>query len=241
MSNYLDVAVGLTEAFISGIGKGSDWFKLVGTYVQSPLCWAISTGINRDLKTEDDICGKNIGISRIGSGSYVMPFVLAYQKEWKDEYKFTVLQNFKNLRDAVNLKEGVEPADAFMWEIFTTKKYYTNGEIKNIGRIYTPWPSWVITASTDVISSNSTELSAFLKSVQEGIEYFKEHQEEAAEWISSNLDYSIEDAKAWLETVTFSDDTSSVDPKVVKKTIDILKAANVLTDKADSLEYVVKV
>lgn len=180
-------------------------------------------------------------ITNFFSGSYVMPFVLAYQKGWTDEYKFNILQNFKNLRDAVNLKEGLEPTDAFMWEIFTTKKYYTSGEIKNIGRIYTPWPSWVISASTNAISSNAKDLAAFTKSVEEGIEYFKNHQDEAVEWISTNLDYSAEDARAWLETVTFRKDTSSVDPEVVEKTITILKSAKVLDNSADQAEYVVKV
>lgn len=170
-----------------------------------------------------------------------MPYVLAYQKGWTEEYTFNVLQNFQNLRDAVNLKSNFEPTDAFMWEIFTTKKYYTSGEIKNIGRIYTPWPSWVITASTDVISSQSKEVAAFLKSVQEGIQYFNTHHDEAVTWISTNLDYSAEDAKAWLETVTFRDDTSTVDPEVVSKTITILKSAKVLDEKADSVQYVVKV
>lgn len=170
-----------------------------------------------------------------------MPYVLAYQKGWTEDYKFNVLQNFKNLRDAVNLKEGFEPTDAFMWEIFTSKKYYTTGEIKNIGRIYTPWPSWVITASTDVISSQKEELAGFIKSVQEGIEYFKGHQDEAVEWISSNLDYSAEDAKAWLETVTFREGTATVDPEVVEKTLTILKSAKVLDEKADKAEYVIQV
>lgn len=169
-----------------------------------------------------------------------MPYVLAHQKGWTEDYKFEILQNFKNLRDSVNLKENIAPSDAFMWEIFTTKKYYTNGEIKNIGQIYTPWPSWVITASTDVIGTQSAELSGFIQSVQEGIDYFNKNHDEAVKWISSNLDYSPEDARAWIDTVTFAKNTLVVDADVVKKTISILKSANVLTDDADTAEYVVK-
>lgn len=170
-----------------------------------------------------------------------MPYVLAYQNGWTEDYKFEVLQTFKNLRDSVNHKEGVEPSDAFMWEVFTTKKYYTNGELKQIGQIYTPWPSWIITGSNEAIANQSEQLAGFLKSVQEGIEYFNTHHDEAVEWISSNLDYSAEDAKAWIQTVTFSKDTSIVEDEIIKKTITILKSAEVLTDKADSAEYYVKV
>ncbi|KAI8134633.1 hypothetical protein DUD61_001682 [Geotrichum candidum] len=238
----IDVAIGLTEAFVAGVGKGFDWYKLVGTYVQSPLCWAISTGINRsDITSEDDLEGKSIGISRIGSGSHVMSFVLATQKGWTKEFNFEIQDNFKNLRAGVNHEDGFKPTDAFMWEIFTTKKYYDNKEIKNIGRIYTPWPSWVITAGTDVIDTKKEALANFLKSINEGIAYFNAHHDEAVEHISTNLDYSAEDARAWLKTVTFVDDVTKVDPAVVQKTVSILKSAGVLTEAADSKEYVVSV
>lgn len=182
-----------------------------------------------------------------------MPYVLAYQKGWTEDYKFEVLQNFQNLRDSVNMKPvassdnttPLAPTDAFMWEIFTTKKYYTNNEIKNIGRIYTPWPSWVIAASTHAInqetSGQSHALSGFLKAVQQGIDYFESHQQEAVEWISSNLDYSAKDAEAWLETVKFRKGTRMVDDETVEETVKILKEAKVLGDEADKAVYVVKV
>lgn len=190
---------------------------------------------------ENDVEGKTIGISRIGSGSYVMPFVLATQKNWTKEFKFEIHDNFKNLRDGVNHTGTVTKSDAFMWEVFTTKKYYDSKEIKQIGQIYTPWPSWVVTASTDVIASKKETLAGFLASVNEGIEYFNGHHDEAVKYISDNLDYSAEDARAWLQTVTFVKDVSKVDPDVVNKTVDILKAAQVLTEQADTKEYAVSI
>lgn len=39
-SSEIDVAIGLTEGWIAGI-KGSaqaDWYKVVGKYVETPLC-----------------------------------------------------------------------------------------------------------------------------------------------------------------------------------------------------------
>jgi ABC-type nitrate/sulfonate/bicarbonate transport system substrate-binding protein len=125
----LDAAVGLTEGWIAALGNGADAFKLVGKYVDTPLCWAISTGGQRaDMASSDDLAGgkKKLGISRFGSGSYVMGYVLADQEGWLKEgeepFDWTVLDNFKNLRDAVNREhpEGKE-ADAFMWEHFTSK------------------------------------------------------------------------------------------------------------------------
>jgi ABC-type nitrate/sulfonate/bicarbonate transport system substrate-binding protein len=109
-SREIDVAIGLTEGFIAGLGKGQDWFRLVGSYVDTPLCWSISTGKDReDIKEVKDLKNGKIGVSRIGSGSYVMSYVLAQQEGWldglekgKDPFEFVVLNDFKNLRDGVN-------------------------------------------------------------------------------------------------------------------------------------------
>uniref|UniRef100_A0A060TBH9 ARAD1D31878p n=1 Tax=Blastobotrys adeninivorans TaxID=409370 RepID=A0A060TBH9_BLAAD len=237
----IDVAIGLTEAFVSGIGKGADHYKIVGTYVQSPLNWAISTGAKRDeIKSVDDIKGKTIGISRLGSGSNVMPFVLAKQQGWTDQFEFEIQDNFKNLRDGVNHTGSVKPTDAFMWEVFTTKKYYDSGEIKQIGNIYTPWPSWVITASSTFLTSSegAAALKGFFNAVNEGIAYFNSHHDEAVTHISTNLDYSAEDARAWLKTVQFVDNVAVVDKgTIVDKTVEILQSADVLDDSSANYAY----
>jgi len=34
----LDVAIALTEGLLAGIAKGHDAYKIIGTYVESPLC-----------------------------------------------------------------------------------------------------------------------------------------------------------------------------------------------------------
>ena len=67
-SNDLDIALGLTEGFVRALGNqpGHAEFQLVGTYVESPLCWAISTGARRDLDDVKHLNGKRIGVSRIG-------------------------------------------------------------------------------------------------------------------------------------------------------------------------------
>lgn len=67
-NNEIDIGIGLTEGWISALGKQKDVasFKLVGTYVETPLCWAISTGIDRKLSSVEALEGKKIGVSRIG-------------------------------------------------------------------------------------------------------------------------------------------------------------------------------
>lgn len=102
-SGELDVAIGLTEGWVAGLGKREikekeekenarlkqqkegaappaqdtaekkttkrhQW-KMVGTYVETPLCWAISTGAKREDLVEKGVPGLEggkIGISRFG-------------------------------------------------------------------------------------------------------------------------------------------------------------------------------
>lgn len=237
----VDIAVGLTEAFVADIAKGNDAYSVVATYVESPLCWAISTGAERaDITSAQGLAGKRIGVSRIGSGSYVMSYVLGLQQKFHAPYfaEFPVLHNFQNLRDSVNLKyvdEHGEKADsdAFMWEHFTSKKYYDSGEIKRIGEIYTPWPSWVVTVNQQVWETRTADVEKFLHSVRRGVAYFLQHPDEAVEHISTNLNYTAADAREWLKTVKFNEQIgeNSIDwARVVENTADVLRTAGVVPE-----------
>lgn len=233
----IDVGVGLTEGWVAAFGKAqaskdlsaSDvGFKVVGTYVETPLCWAISTGSKREISGVEELNGKKIGVSRIGSGSYVMGFVLADQQGWLNPnsssppFEVVPLNTFEKLREGVNNST----ADFFMWEHFTSKRYYDNGSIKRIGEIYTPWSSWKIVARTPLLST--PELQNFLESVNKGIRHFEANQEEAVKYISTELDYSEEDAREWLKTVRFAQDVRGVDKGVIEKTVEVLSKAGVL-------------
>lgn len=177
--------------------------------------------------------GSKIGISRIGSGSQVMGYVLADQQGWltpgASPYSdFVVLQNFANLRKAVN--DGT--ADFFMWEHFTSKRYYDSGEIRRVGEIYTPWSSWKIVASTALLPEQNPDkrLLDLFKKLDEGINYFSSHYDEAVKYISTELDYSEADAREWLSTVRFATKTEGVDLKVIQSCVNILRKAGVLVE-----------
>lgn len=238
----IDIAVGLTEAFVAGTAKGNTSYKTIGTYVDSPLCWAISTGAKRDeLLLAEQLAGKRIGVLRIGLGLYVMLFVLGLQRQFAPPFfaDFTINHTFKNLRDLVNLVDGVDGgvSDAFMWEYFTSKRYYDLGEIKQIGEIYTPWPLWVVTARLELVATQLDALKGFVEAVRQGVAYFELHQNEAAEYIYTHLDYSEEDARAWLKTVRFSSNPGLVDwDRVVTKTAEVLTTAGVLTDDKATID-----
>lgn len=154
-----------------------------------------------------------------------MGFVLADAQNWltaSGQLPFPVvpLQNFRNLRNAVD--DG--SADFFMWEHFTCKRYFDNGEIKKVGEIYTPWSSWKIAAR----NADDLRLQELFKKLNEGIQYFVKNPVEAVDYISSELDYSQDDAREWLKTVKFADNVKGVKYETVHKTIDILSKAGVI-------------
>ncbi|TPX08591.1 uncharacterized protein E0L32_009930 [Thyridium curvatum] len=232
----IDVGIGLTEGWVAGLGKedvqGDGGYRLVGTYVETPLCWAISTGTDRtDITSVESLKGGKIGVSRIGSGSYVMGFVLADQRGWltpgRAPYSDTVVLNtFANLRGAVNSGE----ADFFMWEHFTSKRYYDSGEIRRVGEIYTPWSSWKIVASTGLTGGGELDgrVETLLEKLDQGIRHFNENKEEAVRYISTELDYSAEDATEWLKTVRFPQTTKGVSASTIQGCVDVLRKAGVL-------------
>ena len=163
-----------------------------------------------------------------------MGYVLADKHGWlsdsKQPFEPIVLNTFDKLRAAVNSSE----ADFFMWEHFTSKKYYDNGEIKRIGEIYTPWSSWKIVAR----NPTDERIQPLSDAINKGIRHFNENQEEAVEYISTELDYSAEDARAWLKTVRFPNDVTGVDPEIVQKTVNILQKAGVIEETVGIKEMI---
>ena len=237
----LDVAFGLTEGFIADLGKtraaGDDaGYALVGTYVQSPLRWALSTGGTRDdITSVEGLKGTKVGVSRVGSGSYVMSFVLAEEKGWGQEaFEVVPLGKFEELRRGV--KEG--SADWFMWDHTTSSKFWGNGELKRIGEIYTPWPSWTIAARNRIPTD---ELEEVMQKVNQGVQYFQENVDQAIEHITGTMHYSEKDAREWLATVRFSEDVVGVDPAVVDRTAETLRKVGVLGEGSGGSEEMVAI
>ena len=156
-----------------------------------------------------------------------MAYVLADQQGWLSSsnpspFTFTPLQTFAALRDGVN----DSTADFFMWEHFTSKRYYDNGSIRRVGEIFTPWSSWKIVARDDIVGDE--RLAEYLPQIDQGIEHFEKNQGEAVEYISTQLDYSREDATEWLKTVKFAKGVKGVKREVVESTIGTLRKAGVL-------------
>lgn len=172
-----------------------------------------------------------------------MAYVLADQQNWlsstsdnsKKEDPFSIVPSgdFAALRRAV--RQQPTSADFFMWEHFTTKAYWDNGELKRIGEIYTPWPSWMIAAR----DPSDGAVGSLLEKLNEGVKHYLEQEEEAVNHITSTMEYSQEDAREWMGTVKFARDVSGVKTGVVDDVVKILRKAGVLDEKSGAGEEMV--
>jgi len=182
----------------------------------------------KDLKYKEiaELKGTNIGISRLGSGSHTMAYVMALQQGWSTEdLKFQVNNDIRGLIDSVN--DG--STSAFMWEWFTTKPYADTGEVRFIGSVPTPWPSWLIAASPTRTSPEFLDI--FLRTLTRYVGDFgsKEARVDASiEYIKEKFGYPEEDIKAWLKTVAYPEKCDAIPAPVIRDTLSILEQAGVV-------------
>ncbi|KAJ5365876.1 hypothetical protein N7517_008762 [Penicillium concentricum] len=267
--NEIDLAIGLTEGWVAGLaGKqqasqnsADGGYKVIGHWVDNPLRWAIVTGRNRDeINGVSDLKDKRVGVSRLGSGSHIMSFVLAQQQGWKPDSLTTVpLGPFGPLRDGVSGLDESKPdqaanpsAEFFMWEEFTTKPYFhptsekPNPPLKKIGEIFTPWPSWMIVASTAIFPhpEQDERLESLFRAFDRGIKDFEADTAQAVKLLGTGelgCNYIEEDATEWLKDVKFTNATRGVDDKIIGGVVDVLKVAGVIDSAMSNDEAIQRV
>jgi hypothetical protein len=142
----LDVAIILTEGIVKDINQGSS-ARILMPYVTSPLNWGVFTGANSSIKSADEINNFPIAISRFGSGSHLMSYVLA-----KKENITLKQEQFKIVNTLQQATQELQqnPNTFFLWEHFTTQPLVENGNFKQVGIIPTPWPCFVIAVANTV-------------------------------------------------------------------------------------------
>ncbi|KAH0833041.1 hypothetical protein J3R83DRAFT_12032 [Lanmaoa asiatica] len=227
-NDEIDIAIALTDPLIAGIAKGSNAYKLVGSYVTSPLRWYISPGSkDSSYKQISDLQGTTLGISRNGSGSQTMAYVIALQQGWPTEdLRFQINNDIRGLIDSVN--DG--STSAFMWEWFTTKPFADAGECRFIGEVPTPWPSWLIAAHPT--RTAPFDVREFLDTLSGHVRTFASPEHRAGPsvaFIQQTFGYPEEDVKAWLQAVAYPDDCAEIPAHVVTDTLAVLQKAGVVT------------
>lgn len=218
----LDIAVILTEGIVADIVKGNP-SKIVQLYVKSPLIWGIHTGKTAPFQNADDLEGKIYAISRYGSGSHIMTYVDANNRDWDpSQQKFLLVGNLQGGLEALQNRT----ADAFLWEKFMTKPYVDSGFVRRIGECITPWPCFVVAAHDEVLAAHPEAIRDIMQTIQQACKDFMRHPY-AAVMIGWRFNLAYRDAQTWYNQTEWAT-TNRISKKMLLNVLHTLKNVGVI-------------
>jgi len=197
----LDVACILTDGIVKDI-IGGNKSRILQVYVSSPLLWGVhAPGAIEADRTEQLEDGK-IAISRYGSGSHLMSYLLAKRHGWDPEdIQFELINTLDGAVEALSANK----AQLFLWERYMTQPIVDQGIFKRLETIATPWPSFVIAATENCIKEKEEALAKMLYIINTYTSDFK-HIPSIDRTIASHYDLQVGDVQQWLLRTEFSDD-----------------------------------
>jgi ABC-type nitrate/sulfonate/bicarbonate transport system substrate-binding protein len=220
----IDVAVLLTEGISRAILQGLD-AKILQVYVKSPLHWGIHVPFDdKSIQRTDELEGKTFAISREGSGSHLMAYVLADQKGWDiDKLRFNSVGDVYGGLWALQNNE----AQAFLWEKYTTNPYTEQEKCRYIDEVVTPWPCFVIAVRKEVAEQYEAELQTLLNVVNKKAKFVKEN-ENTPEILSWRYGLKLDDVTKWLSETEWNYEGAKFD-KDFDNVIDYLLKLKLIT------------
>lgn len=188
-----DVAIVLTESFLKDFEEGNP-SRIIGFHIKSPLIWGIHIPGSCPIEKLNQIENPKFLISRMGSGSHLMAFVLAQREGWNpDILEFKIVGNLDGALEAMI----PEIPDMFLWEKYTTKPWVDSGKFKRIGEVPSPWPCFVMVASEKALTEFGEVLFQLRDLVYKTSAEIQNDPKSPLE-IQMRYDLGLEDVKAWL-------------------------------------------
>ena len=207
----LQAATLLTEGFAAWRARrpagqpGS--LRLLGLFVASPLRWGVHTGGQATLAGVDDLQGRQFAISRQGSGSQLMAYVLAEAQGWPATTMHFV--EVGNLAGAVQALNGGE-ADGFLWERFMTAPLVAAGTLRRLGEVPTPWPAFVLATTEAAYAAHGPALEALLLQVRMHAQALAADTAALAATVATTYGLAPADAAAWAAAITWAAPTATL-------------------------------
>lgn len=197
----VDMAVLLTEGAVKHISDGGS-LKIVQGYVASPLLWGIHVAGSSAFSRIAELEHTKAAISRYGSGSHLMAYVLAKSQGWDPKrLTFEVVNTMDGAARALN--EGL--ADFFMWEHFTTKPLVNQGVFRRLGDCPTPWPCFVVAISEQALKEHRSALRHILEVINVYTEDFKRIPS-IDRTLANRYGLTLEDIQMWLGMTKWTQD-----------------------------------
>lgn len=219
----LDIAVLLTEGITRAILKGLE-AKIIAVYVQSPLCWGVHVANNNAAQGVNDLDGSVFAISREGSGSHLMSYVLAQREGWEpSSLSFNVVGDIYGGLWALNHGE----AEGFLWEKYTTQPFVDQGKLKRIAEVYTPWPCFVIALRNEVLATDKDLLGSIIQIIQKRAHELK-NAADASEVFAWRYGLQNTQVEAWLAQTEWANHLE-IDQRDLQKTVATLQELSLIT------------
>ena len=230
-NDEVDIAILLTEGILTDIIKGNP-SKIVSGYVKTALTWGIHTQEKNSL-IHENIFNRKFAVSRLGSGSHLMPMVDALMRNQQIENEQFI--EIGNLDGAIQSLKN-EETEVFYWEKFTTKPFLKKGHMKRIDDFVSPWPCFLIAARNKFILSNSDLLSTTLKVIQSASAKFMKLKN-APNIVNERHNIELKDAERWFHSTEWAVD-GWVSNKMLEGVHYILKESGIVSQDS-SIEDVI--
>jgi sulfonate transport system substrate-binding protein len=221
----IDIAVLLTEGITKAILQGLD-VKILQVYVISPLHWGIHVPYKSAIRQESDLENQTFAISREGSGSHLMAYVMADEQQWPlDSLKFNVIGDVYGGLWALEHDE----AQAFLWEKYTTFPFVEQQKCRWIGDVVTPWPCFVIAVRSEIAEKHEDLLRTMCSVVNQKAREIKEGKD-SVEIISWRYNLRSDQVGKWLSETDWNYKGIEY-PLAFEKTIQYLLRLNLIKEE----------
>jgi sulfonate transport system substrate-binding protein len=220
----IDVACILTDGIVKDIISGNP-SRILQVYVSSPLLWGVHAPGQIEADRTEQLEDGKIAISRYGSGSHLMSYLLAKRHGWDTEdIEFELINTLDGAVDALKNNK----AQLFLWERYMTQPIVDQGVFKRLETIATPWPSFVIAATNSCIAEKEEALVKMLEVINRYTADFK-NIPSIDRTIASHYDLQVGDVQQWLLRTEFSDD--QLWDSTVEKILEEFEAVGIIESK----------
>lgn len=221
----IDVAVLLTEGISKAILQGLD-ATIVQVYVTSPLHWGVHVPYKSEITSIEQLKDKTYAISREGSGSHLMSYLLAHDQGWSTEnIKFDVVGDIYGGLWALENNE----AQIFLWEKYTTYPFTEQQKCRYIDEVVTPWPCFVIAVRNEVLREHGDLIKKMCQTVNMRAKEMLTDPN-IVDIISWRYNLRSSHVQNWLRETTWNYDGIEY-PLAFNKVVSYLKMLNLISEE----------
>lgn len=196
----VELATLLTEGAVTAACRGRG-IRLHSAFTESPLVWGVHVAADAHERHIDQLADRRFAISRYGSGSELMAYVLAGTRGWQlDPDQFVVVGGLDGALEA--LPQG--DAEIFLWERFVTAPFVRRGAFRRLDDLVAQWPAFYTAGRPTLLDTDRSLVDEVVSIVLERAEALAADPDAAIAQIVDRYDMSTDDVQAWLRQVRWA-------------------------------------